>query len=401
MTVVDAQLGASGPRQLISADSHLEISIESWSHRIPSEHRDRAPRRVRLANGGDAWLVENRPLHIVGLEMCGGKAYDDFEPTGVTYADMPGAGPPEQRVAEQDRDGVAAEVLFPGIGGPNFWRGIANDAAYVAVVHAYNEFLATDYMPVAPDRLLALGMIPQTGIEDALAELRYCAQAGLAGVCLNAWPSTKPYPTNADDVFWREAIELGMPIAVHVALRFMSGASTGAGLDYSKAPPSDMSMAGADPVKRMTVWNLGGGHNAAQLAFSGVFDRIPNLRMYFAENQVGWLPMFFEQLDMLYDRNIQWASRHYGMRTLDRWPSEYLKDHIYWGFVNNPFGVRVRHEVGVDRIMWSSDFPHSESDWPRSREVVASMFEGVPAAEVSRMTHDNTVDFFGLTGAGR
>jgi predicted TIM-barrel fold metal-dependent hydrolase len=381
---------------VISADSHLEIGVDRWAHRVPKEHRDRAPRLVRLASGGDAWLIEGQPLKIVGLELCGGKSFEEFEPTGVSYDGCPGAGSPEQRLAEQDRDGVDAEVLFPGIGGANFWRGIANDASYLAVIRAYNEFLAQEYATVSPGRLVALGAIPETGIEDALAELRYCARAGLRGVCLNAWPAGRTYPAEEDDPFFREAIELGMALSVHVVLRHLGGAKRGQSLAYPKRPPPDMSIVGMDPLKRMTAWDQGGGLNAAQLLFAGTFDRISDLEIYFAENNLGWLPMFFEQLDMLYDRNIGWASRNFGMRKVDGRPSDYIKNHIYWGFLNNPFGVKVRHEIGVDRVMWASDFPHSESDWPHSRQVIDTIFAGVPAGEVRQMVCDNAARFFGL-----
>ena len=382
--------------RIVSADSHLEIGVDRWAHRVPKEHRDRAPRLIKLATGGDAWLIEGQPLKIVGLELCSGKTFDEFEPTGVAYEGSPGTGSPEQRITEQDLDGVDAEVLFPGIGGPSFWRGIANDDAYRAVIRAYNEFLAQEYTAVDRNRLIALGVIPETGIDHAVAELRYCARAGLRGVCLNAWPAGRTYPSEADDVFWREAIDLGMALTVHVVLRHLGGAKRGESLAYPQQPPPDMSPVGMDPLKRMTTWNQGGGLNAAQLVFSGTFERIPDLQIYFAENNLGWLPMFFEQLDMLYDRNIHWAARYFGMRKVDGRPSDYIKQHSHWGFLNNPFGVKVRHEIGVDKVMWASDFPHSDSDWPHSRQVIDAIFAGVPQTEVRQMVCDNAVRFFHL-----
>jgi predicted TIM-barrel fold metal-dependent hydrolase len=382
--------------RVVSADSHLEIPPDRWTHHVDKRHRDRAPRRVKLANGGDGWSIESRPVHIAGMELCSGLPFEDFEPTGRTYEDAAGAGAPEQRVAEQDQDGVDAEVLFPGICGPNFWRGVSNDESYRAIVRGYNRFLVEEYVATSPDRLIGLGVIPETGIDDALGELRYCADSGLRGVCLNAWPSGRSYATEADDQFWREALDRDIAITVHVALRFMGGATKNKVFDYPRTPPPDMSHVGMDPIRRMTTWNQGGGLNAVQLAFAGTFDRIPELEIYFAENNLGWLPMFFEQLDMLYDRNIHWANRYFGLAKLARRPSDYLKEHVWWGFLNNPCGVQVRHEVGVDRVMWASDFPHSDSDWPRSREVIDSIFRGVPDDEVTRMVRDNAVRFFRL-----
>jgi predicted TIM-barrel fold metal-dependent hydrolase len=378
---------------VISADAHLEIPVTRWVDRVPAAHRDRAPRLVKLDNGGDAWIIEGQSLKVCGLEVCG-ENFEDYDVTGVSYDGSPGTGDPAQRLAEQDRDGIDAEVLFAGVGGPNFWRSIKNDEAYKAVVHAYNEFIAEEYCPVNPRRLLGMGVIPETGIEDALAELRYSAAHGLRGVTLNAFPSGKTFPSEEDDRFYREAIDLGMAITVHVALFFLGG--KGQSLKYDRQPPADIAIGAKDPLRRLGSWAMVGGFNAVQLTFSGVFERIPELQIYFGESHIGWIPHFLEQMDSSYDRNMTWIRRHFGLQGVEGKPSELLKQHIHWGFLNEPFGVEIRHHIGVDRIMWGSDFPHSDSDWPRSREVIDSMFKNVPDDERQRMVSGNAVDFFNL-----
>src|SRR5712691_1329897 len=97
--------------RLFSADSHLEISPERWTHRIPAQYRDRAPRLVKLANGGDGIIIEGRPLYVVGLAIAG-KPYERHELRGVSYAGSEGAGTPEQRLKEQDQDSVEGEILY-------------------------------------------------------------------------------------------------------------------------------------------------------------------------------------------------------------------------------------------------------------------------------------------------
>lgn len=383
--------------RVISADSHLEIPIDRWVHRVPDDYLARAPRGIRLANGGDAWLVEGRPLWAVGLELSG-RPPAEYQPTGLTYDGAAGAGSSEQRLSEMERDGVDAEVLFPGVGGANFWRGIAHDDAYRAVIHAYNEFLVEDYVAADPARLLALGLIPETGLDEALAELRFCAAGGLKGVCLNGWPCGRSYPTEDDDAFWREAMALGIAVTVHIQLRY-GAAVDGPAYPYPKTPPPDIHPQAKDPLRHLAAFDRRGGLNALQLVFAGTFDRLPDLRIFFAETYIGWLPIFFEQVDMLYDRTIPWASEYVGLPKLDHPPSEYLRRHIYWGFVNDPFGVKVRHDVGVDRAMWSSDFPHSVGTWPDSAAAIDAMFDGVPAEEAAQMVCGNAVEFFGLTSS--
>jgi predicted TIM-barrel fold metal-dependent hydrolase len=99
---------------------------------------------------------------------------------------------------------------------------------------------------------------------------------------------------------------------------------------------------------------------------------------------------------MLYERTIHWANEYVGLPILDHNPSEYLRRHIYWGFVNDPFGVKVRADVGIDRAMWSSDFPHSVTTWPDSGAAIDAMFAGVAPEEKAKMVCNNAMEFFGL-----
>lgn len=375
---------------IISGDSHLEISPERWRARAPAKFRDRAPRLLKLPNGGDAILIENRPLSVLGLAVTG-KPYQEYRPTGVNYEGNSGTGSPEQRLSEQERDGVDAEVMFTGPGNVRFWRGIEEDAAFNAVVHAYNEFLAEEYCAVARDRLLAMGVIPTTGVESAIKEMGYCARAGLKGVMLANFPSGKGVPTPEDDRFWAAAIDLNMPLTVHV--RFFSDERPV--FRYKRRPTEAESFA-VDPVFNLVRFAGESALNAVQMVMAGVFDRFPKLRIYWAETMIGWLPYFLSQLEDNWQRTRYWAQEFYGLEPPPRPLEEYLREHCLWGFLRDPLGVEMRHRIGVDRIMWGNDFPHSAGDWPNSRRVIEEIFGGVPEDERYRMLAGNAVEFFHL-----
>ena len=117
---------------LMSSDGHLEVPPERWVHRVPEKYRDRAPRTVRLPDGGDAQLIEGQPLLEANfLDLRAGRAEGTWQPFGLKVADAAGTGSPEQRVKEQDTDGLEAEVLFPAmVAGPVFWRNISHDDVY-------------------------------------------------------------------------------------------------------------------------------------------------------------------------------------------------------------------------------------------------------------------------------
>lgn len=378
--------------RIISADSHLEIPPERWTDRVPAKHRDRAPRTVKIPIG-EALMVEGRPLNVLGLNF-GSRGLDKLT-IGGTFEGTPGTGLPDQRLREQDIDGVDAEIMFTGVSGPNLWRGIHNDEAYRSVVRAFNDYLAEEYCAAAPDRLLGLGVIPEVGVDGAVTELEHCARLGLTGVTLNSFPSAKSFPTKEDDRFWAAAVDLNMPITIHVDFGFPSGTYGGRGkmFEYERAPEDGEN----DVILRFGKYGFRGSIHAVQLLWFGVFQRFPKFKLYVAETQIGWLPNFYEQMDNHYLRHYRWADKLLGLKPLDRRPSEYIKEHVYFGFLWNPVGVRTVHREGpVDRVMWASDMPHGETDWPNSRQSMAENFAGIPEDEVYKMVAGNCIEFFHL-----
>jgi hypothetical protein len=163
--------------RLMSSDGHLEVPPERWVHRVPQRYRDRAPRTIHLPDGGDALLIEGQPLLEANfLDLRAGRPAGQWQPFGIKVEDAAGTGSAEQRLQEQDRDGLDAEVLFPAmVAGPVFWRNISHDEVYKAVIRAYNEWLAADYCAVAPDRLIGMGVMPITNVDDAVAEMEHWA----------------------------------------------------------------------------------------------------------------------------------------------------------------------------------------------------------------------------------
>ena len=382
--------------RVISADSHLEVPVDRWVHRVPKELQHLAPKRVKLPGGGEAQFVEGQELRVEPGRQLRNRD-TRYLPQGGSFDDNDGAGPPEQRLEEQDLDGVDAEVLFPGTaGGPNLWRGgIKDDEAYKKVVRGYNDWLAEEYCAVAPDRLIGLGLIPEVDAPSAVAELRHCAQLGLKGVQLNSFPAGQMFPTPEDDLFWAAAVDMNMPITTHVWFRHGS-TYKGPLFKYPKTPQGPMKASARDPITRYLSHGNKAARDVIRLVFAGVFDRFPTFQIYFAETQVGWIPQWLEHADKGYEKYHPWAHENFGLPKLERLPSEYIKKHILWGFMYNPIGVRLRDVVGVDNIMWESDFPHPGTDWPKSQETIRRNFEGVPEDEKYKMLAGNCVRFFHL-----
>jgi len=378
----------------ISADSHFESPPEQWTHRVAKKYRDRAPRRIKLANGRDALVLEGKQLIYGGTSLYGGRAPADFDPTILDYDNTPGCGSAEQRLREQDQDGIDAEVLF-ALDVRN--SAIQDKAALIAVVQGFNDYFAEDYCAVDRDRLIGMAVLPNVGVDHDIAEMERCKRAGLKGAWLSTFPSGNSYPTKEDDRFWAAALDLEMPIVIHTSFPTKVGTRETRLFKYpqepegEKRPPTDF-------VQRLARQgpHHSGSVEASQLVVAGVFDRFPKLRIYWAENNIGWLPYYFEQIDHEYTVNRFWAERCLGLPQLKRLPSEYLKENAYWGFFEDYIGVKLRHEIGVDRIMWSTDFPHIVTRWPNSLKVLESQMTGVPPKEKRMMVADNAIRFFHL-----
>ena len=387
---------------LLSSDGHLEVRPERWTPRMPATLRSLAPRTVKLPDGGDAFLVEGQePRPVPFLDLRAGRTNETWQPFGVTVEDTAGVGPPEQRLAEQDLDGLHAEVLFPNMQmGPRLWRTMKDDDAYRAAVRAYNDWLGEEYCPVSRDRLIGLGVIPWTTLDDAMAELEHCARLGLKGVNLGVFPSGLGYPTPADDRFWAAAIDMRMPLTVHVGFDRQGPRAAQPTLQYPNADPKVIARLGGRTLVEWVALPFMGTAAAmslSQVILSGVFDRLPALEIFFAETRLGWVPFWMEEADYWYERHRHWSERLLGFKPLAQRPSEYVRRHIHFSVQHvERVAIELRHHMGVERIMFATDFPHIECDWPNTRPFAERLFADVPADEAFKIGAGNMLGFFGL-----
>jgi uncharacterized protein len=377
--------------RLISSDGHLEVPPERWTPRVPRKYQDRVPRTVRLPDGGDGLLIEGLPVQAANfLDLRAGRAAQQWQPFGLRV-----------EVQEQDIDGLDAEVLFPAmLAGPIVWRNISHDEVYKAVIRAYNDWLAEEYCAVAPQRLIGMGVIPQTNLNDAVAELEHCARRGLKGVLLGNFPSGKDYPTPEDDPFWAAALDTGIAVTVHVKLNPLAGLigpQPSRLFVYPKEDPALMHRLRRGLLEWVTFFGLPPAVSIGQLVLAGVFDRFPALKIFFAETRLGWVPFWLEAADLWYQRHIGWAEEYLGFKPLPRLPSEYVRDHIYFSVQYERVAVELRHHLGVGRIMFATDFPHIECEWPQSRPAIEQIYAEVPPEERDRIWARNAVEFFTLS----
>ncbi|HWC38121.1 MAG TPA: amidohydrolase family protein [Acidimicrobiales bacterium] len=385
---------------IVDGDCHILEPPDIWQNWLPKELQERAPKLVKDVDGGDAWqfagFAEPDPI---GLVSTPGKPFDEFNWTGVTYQDArPGCYVGAERLKDMDIDGVDAEVLFPPQRTVGHFLGAEDDAFVLAGIEAYNNFLWEEFCAPDRSRLIGMAQMPSTGIDDAVDALRKAKARGFKGVVTSCWPSGGDSISDADDPFWAAASDEGMPVCIHINLvsrrarqsqrkaAEAAKAKGGGGLYGGKAAKANAkAVAGLGSVFSTVPSTIG------QLIFTGTFERFPDLHVAMIETGVGWIPHFLEQIDDRY-----WRNRSWGNIPIKEPPSFYWFRNMSATFITDYNGVENRYGVGVDNMMWSSDYPHHGNDWPYSRRTIDSMMSNIDRDERRRIVGANAARIFGL-----
>jgi predicted TIM-barrel fold metal-dependent hydrolase len=362
-------------QKILSADSHVIEPADVWTSRIDRRFLDRAPRVIKHAGGreGDFFVAEGlRPFPVAGFAVAGVDPKDFAEKMAGGYPGVrPSAWDPELRIKDQDRDGVSGEVLYPSLAMRLFQ--MEDGELRAACFRAYNDWLA-DYCAHRPRRLAGVAMVSLDDPLEGVQELQRAAGKGLRGAMIwGAAPAERPYSDASYDPFWAVAHDLGTPLSLHILTERRGGS------DFQSV------MRGYPQLHHAVERSL------TEIIFAGVLERFPGLRLVSVENDIGWIPHFLQRLDHAYEKY-----RYLEKETIANPPSHYFRRQVSATFQDDRVGVVTRHFIGVKSLMWGSDFPHSDSTWPNSLEVIARDFEGVPDDERRLMTSDNVAALYGL-----
>jgi uncharacterized protein len=352
---------------LISADDHLDleaIAPTMFVDRAPARLRERMP-HVVPGEDGPQWVIEGRDLGPSGRRP-GGRV--DREPLGLRPGD------PHGRMELMDRDNVQTHVIF---GPPTGFTFAEDPEIRIACAQAYNDHML-DFAAVNPKRLLPLAMIPGHSPDAATAELLRCARAGHRGVLLPLYESDGLPFGPAWDGFWAAANETKIPVNFHL----------GGGSMRIKPKLKSWTMPAMVSIIAMRM-----DEALAAIIYSGTFVRFPDLRVVFGESGIGWVPYHVRRMDA--------CCRKYNSKSEDvqlkRLPSEYYGVNVLHTYEEDDLGLALIDVIGADSVMWASDFPHGDSTWPRSHEIIEeSALSTFDAESRRKILYGNAAKLYGL-----
>jgi predicted TIM-barrel fold metal-dependent hydrolase len=367
--------------KLFSVDDHIVEPADVWTKRVPAAYRDRAP-HVVAEDGREHWAFEDRRVTTMGLNAVVGRPPEDWDREPVRFTDMrPGCYDPGERARDLVSEGVVASLAFPTLprfGGalfPSFDDKILADYC----VRAWNDFLFEEWCPAAPEVFVPMIVVQLWDPTLAAKEIERGLARGARAVTMPEETSHLGLPSYYDpswEPIWRICEAAGIPVCMHI------GSSGWKPFIPEGAPVSLLPALGFVPTVTHSVG----------MAFGPVPRKFPGIKIVYAEGGIGWVPHTLERADSRYKAHARWAG------TDDLLPSEVFRRNFWFCMMpDEEYGIAHRDAIGVDRIVWETDYPHNNCPWPDTERIAAAMLKDLSPTEIDLITHQNAEGLFNWT----
>jgi predicted TIM-barrel fold metal-dependent hydrolase len=363
---------------IISVDDHLVEPPDMFEGRLPAHLQDRAPKVVTNERGHEVWEFEGQTFTQVGMNAVAGrtKSMKNLEPT--KFSDMrAGCWDIHERIRDMDLNGVWASVNFPsmitGFCGRVFAQAQDPELGW-ATTQAWNDWLHDEWWSPYPERIVPLGITYLSDPEKGAAEIRRNAERGFTAVTLPERPHRIGLPslfTGYWDPIIQACADTDTVIALHVG-------SSG-GYESPEAAPS--LQLGATLFGQLSL------AACAEWLWSGYAVKHPKLKIAMSEGGIGWVAMLLDRLDNIVDRS------GYGLGWDDR-PADVLKRNFWFCTLDDPSTIVTRHRIGVENILFETDYPHGDGTWPDTQDLVEEVYGHLPDDELRMILCENAATLF-------
>ena len=366
------------PPGIISADGHVCEPPNCYIDYIDPRFRDRAPHVAELDDGTEAFIVPGmkRPVALGFVDGAGfGVKERNSRAKTMRFSDVrPAAYLGAERVPFMDRDGLAAELIYASIG---MGLTMHRDSEYKdACMKAYNRWLQA-MCSEAPDRIFGLAQTAVLSVDAAIEDFTRAKEMGMVGMMMPGDPIHEDYDHPDYDALWECASDLQLPICFHI-LTSRAGAINMEVRGHALNNFLGIIRAIQDVVGMMTL--------------GGVFERHPGLKLVVAESDAGWLPHYMYRMDHAARINAEGGI----LKGLSKLPSEYIRSNVWATFQDDLTAYHTTGLMDHTHLLWASDFPHTDSTWPLSRELIAQQASHLNEQQHQDIFRDNTARLFNL-----
>jgi predicted TIM-barrel fold metal-dependent hydrolase len=372
---------------MISCDGHAGAALRDYEPYLAQQYREEF----------DAWAESfSEPWADYDDELA--DVDDEHIRIGVASAGSPYNWDSEKRLEHLDDEGIAAEVLFPNTVPPFYPSSAITSPAPAtaegdyryrwAGVQAHNRWMV-DFCAQAPGRRAGLAQVFLADLDDAIAEVRWAKEAGLSGILIpsdHTLNLVNLYERRLDP-FWAACCDAGLPVIRH---------------SIAVGPPETAESGPAAVAVGAWETHLLFKRGLAHLMFGGVFERFPELQVAFTETGAAWVAAELRALDGAVSTGkvkgtTAYPLFHRTVEGLSRLPSEYFRSNCRVGIsLAVDADIEARHQLGADRLMWGSDYPHHEGSFPHTRTALRLLFAGIPEEEVRQMTSISAAELYGF-----
>ncbi len=371
--------------RIISSDNHIVEPPDLWTSRGEREFKDRLPRIVRLEDGTDYWACDGHTL--IGAAFFGTQAGVRFEePESLILSDRvenvrPGGYIPEEHVKDMDTDGIDVGIVFPSVGAVLY--SLSDTELLNSMFRTYNDWLAEFCKPF-PKRIKGIAMINLDDVWVGVREMERCAKMGLAGAMITIYPPEgRSYDLAEYEPLWAAAQDMEIPLNLHIGTNRAGPGQEFADFDAATRP----FFTNVDHWVRMSL---------ASMIFASVFERYPKLHVGSIEMELSWAAHFLDRLDYTYvERPVRKGDSWHRFKD-DLLPSDYFHRNVFLGFQEDALGIRLRDIIGVDNLVWGSDYPHQESTFPRSRQILEEILADCTEEEKAKIGGGNAARIYHL-----
>ena len=390
--------------KIVSVDDHVIEPPNVWIDRLPAKYQDDAPRSFRqkgtmnFVGGvfsfepdedgmeGDWWAYDGGQFPLTRLETAVGFERDQVKVLPITYDEMrKGCWDKKARLEDMDANWTEASMCFPSsfvrFCGQRFYEAADKELADLCV-KAYNDWQVEEWCADSGGRLIPCIIVQLWDPQLAAAEIRRNAARGVPGMTFSEIPPYLGLPSIHDaDGYWDPVFEAcnetGMVMNMHIG--------------SSSKMPSTSADAPAAVGSTLTFNNAMA--SMTDFMFSGVLHRYPNLKLAYSEGQLGWIPYMLERADKVWEENRGWGG--IGDKVPEP-PSTYYYRQIYGCFFDDAYGLKNIDQVGVDNACFETDYPHSDSTWPHTKEVALKQMGHLPLELTRKLVRGNAIALLNL-----